>query len=397
MSKKFLISTLVLVVGGLIGVVTISPLASAMIKKDDVLYWSIDEMIEFDAKLEAETTAACGNDEMCKNTYIYEQKNQSQTPEKYRALEFFRGACRLIFFDINPTAEKFRAYYIDKKDIMMESNPSIIEEIYIAWVDNSVPDPRYQAFWDGDDAITPYVQDMRSGIMSPGVHKLYHGTTAMFGENWFSPETKITIDAFGSHLAESQNYLIHFTVLATNSGNMLGATDYSSCFNWGTYEPGMECRIMYSGTGWPVYFPAFPGAEIPGVEAIAEPEPEIHESEPEPEPELTPISIPNSAISEQVLVSNPSTSTTKEANATAVSTPVISTSTIRVPESKTEVAPDDSSKDLENTTVEVPLSAKNEEHQFPWWFVVFIFSGITLILWWFVPISRKKDEKTIDK
>lgn len=48
--------------------------------------------------------------------------------------------------------------------------------------------------------------------------------------------------------------------------------------------------------------------------------------------------------------------------------------------------------------VEVPLAANNEEHEFPWWLIVFIFSGIFLILWWFIPLpERKKMKKTLDK
>ena len=42
--------------------------------------------------------------------------------------------------------------------------------------------------------------------------------------------------------------------------------------------------------------------------------------------------------------------------------------------------------------IEVPVLGDKEEHIFPWWIIIFIFSGIALILWWFVPI-RKNQEK----
>ncbi|MBR3324084.1 hypothetical protein IKG24_00900 [Candidatus Saccharibacteria bacterium] len=39
--------------------------------------------------------------------------------------------------------------------------------------------------------------------------------------------------------------------------------------------------------------------------------------------------------------------------------------------------------------IDVPLAAEEEKVEFPWWIVVFIFSGIALILWWFVPSQKK--------
>ena len=51
------------------------------------------------------------------------------------------------------------------------------------------------------------------------------------------------------------------------------------------------------------------------------------------------------------------------------------------------------SQTLEKTSedqVEVPL-AGNDEHNFPWWIVVFAFTGIALVLWWFIPSKRKTE------
>jgi len=51
------------------------------------------------------------------------------------------------------------------------------------------------------------------------------------------------------------------------------------------------------------------------------------------------------------------------------------------------------SQTLEKTSedqVEVPL-ARNDEHNFPWWIVVFAFTGIALVLWWFIPSKRKTE------
>ena len=39
--------------------------------------------------------------------------------------------------------------------------------------------------------------------------------------------------------------------------------------------------------------------------------------------------------------------------------------------------------------VELPTSGENEEYNFPWWIIVFVFTGIALTLWWFVPSKRR--------
>ena len=305
MPKKLLISTLILAAGGLVNLATASPPASAMVKKDDTLYWSFDEMAKFDTKLRDESEKACGSDEMCKEMYIYEQREKSDMPEKYRALEYFRYLDRLIFTTINPTAETLEVYYRDHDDAMgiYSTEPSVLKEIYIAWVEKGYQDPRWQAFWDGPDAITPYVTDIRNGVMSAGTHKIYSGTNAEYGDNWFVANQKTILDISGSDLKNNQNRLIQFTVLATNSGNMLGATDYSSCYANG-YQEGMECRIMYLAGAWPVYFAAFPGENIPNAEVIAEvetePEPEAPESESQKPENQEPESKTDSEISQSL-------------------------------------------------------------------------------------------------
>lgn len=340
----------------LIFLTTTAPPASAVVEKDDVLYWSFEEMMGLSIELDKAAEAVCGEDDECKEVYIYDQRWQSETPEKYKALEYFKSADRLIFYAINPTAEYLKIYYVDEDEVIKSAGtgPSTIEEIYIAWVEDSVPDPRWQAYRENGHVIAPYVAEMRNHEMTAGTHKLYSGTATKFGENWFTPRVITTIDAPGSQLKDSQNHLIHFTVIGSNNWDMLGATDYSRCFEEG-YEEGMECRIMYSGVGWPVYFPVFP-------------EPEVAQTD----------SLPENNPTNQIDTVSKNTPT-----------PEISTSTIRVPENITEaiINPTPYSH---SESVEVPLAAKKEEHTFPWWFVVFVFSGIFLILWWFIPIKRKK-------
>ena len=54
---------------------------------------------------------------------------------------------------------------------------------------------------------------------------------------------------------------------------------------------------------------------------------------------------------------------------------------------KTDVT-EKTEKSTENY-VELPTSGENEEYNFPWWIIVFVFTGIALTLWWFVPSKRR--------
>ena len=272
MFKKTLISTLILATSsGLLSINALVAPTQAVIKRNNTEYWSFEEMVEFESDLNQKSTVACGDDEICKSMYIHEQREQSDTPEKFQALEYFKNE-RLIFPSINPDAERLTFYYKNQNNgdtAGMQSSPSIMRELYLAWVEGSVPDPRWQAFQDGDDTITPYTAEMRNGILSPGVHELYHGVSASEEENLFTPYLKITIDAAGSQLKSSQNFLIHFTLLTANHDNLLGAADYSTCFIHGDYEDGMECRVMYSAFG-PQYFAAFPAEELKSDPGLGE-------------------------------------------------------------------------------------------------------------------------------
>lgn len=56
-------------------------------------------------------------------------------------------------------------------------------------------------------------------------------------------------------------------------------------------------------------------------------------------------------------------------------------------------AKDDSASSVSEETMELPLAGNSEKketkNEFPWWIIAFTFSGIALILWWFIPIRKK--------
>ena len=90
------------------------------------------------------------------------------------------------------------------------------------------------------------------------------------------------------------------------------------------------------------------------------------------------------------LLANPVTITKYQTIKNPITTPA-------TPDNHQEVNSNDSlsgeGKNTENSDqnyVEVPVLGGNKEHTFPWWIIVFIFSGIALVLWWFVPVREKR-------
>lgn len=71
------------------------------------------------------------------------------------------------------------------------------------------------------------------------------------------------------------------------------------------------------------------------------------------------------------------------------STSPVTTSSIETEKLETK-KDQDISKNTSDDTILLPMTAdaKKEKNEFPWWIIVIVFTGIALVLWWFVP-SRK--------
>lgn len=86
-------------------------------------------------------------------------------------------------------------------------------------------------------------------------------------------------------------------------------------------------------------------------------------------------------IIERYYETKASTSTNNDATLNNSTSELVTSATLETPPSQT---PD--SLDSEER-VALPLT--NNQAEFPWWIIVFVFSGIALILWWCVPARKK--------
>ena len=373
----------------------------------DVTYWSFQEMLDFEADFDARANERCGQDFQCIRNYMFEEMQVPGQEVKYSLIDYIKNN-HFTITAINPTTETVRLYYRSQENLMDYSgtnNHYQLDELYLAWVEESVPDPRMNVRFVDDRLVTDYVLDVRNGVTTPGVHYVLSGTSAEHGAGWFTPNVELEFSVAGSDLASDPRHWMHFVVLGDRGGNMLGMTEYDTCFN-ADYREGMECRVMHDSDGRVVYLPFWPDG-TPGY-GYREPE--------EPTTSDTGVSddtTSDASATSDVASNGNNTSDTVSPIITASTITVTlppSTNIIRVPVNPINQGKSESSTALSSAQdgslvatastaksqeehVELPLAsgpAKTTEFQFPWWIVVLLIGGDALVLWWFLSSRAKK-------
>jgi hypothetical protein len=244
-----------------------------------------------------------------------------------------------------------------------------LTHIYFGWFDD----------WSGQ--IYNYDRDQfASGL--PGLHTMYVGDETDYGPGWLPAWEEIELSVAGSDLAQNTSGKIDYAAFAGSHFNAQGYFDISSCLNAPDYEVGMECKLMFSGDQWASYFP--PRNEIePEDNTVSD------ESIDEPvDPTAEPISEPTSEqpTSTENASEQPNNSHGEIGNNDAPTIEVVSQAQVLAEPIK---AP--------NTgTMTNPCSQKTIE--FPWWLIIVIALGNTIILWLFRPQKYHKSfKKGLDK
>lgn len=365
MSKKFfVISTLIFatLISCNLGV----PPANAESKR----YWTVEELSKLSLEKEAEKNALCHGDSTCEREF-FENLQMEDTIEN-NLLTMFEDH-RVLISRINPSKETVHILYHDYDPALRRLGDVRQEpfyEFYLVWLDSYVMDPRFSYSWAW---YPPFVDQIRRGTLSEGTHLLIKKDSSLDGLDWITPNREMEFSTYGNELSADYTGVLHFAGVI-DWWQPYEGFEYGECLESPDYQPGMECRYVFYEDYTTGYIPF-----------------KIEEKSTE---EVVVATI--TATTTEPTISEASTTTTEK----------VSTSITRVPESNattiTEVmtepilesTPEPAPQTLASS-VEVPLSYKPEkEHEFPWWFVVFIFSGIFLILWWFIPLpKRKKDEK----
>ena len=440
MGKKFttLISTLTLAAGSLAA--TISPPHAFATGESEISldnYWSFSEILELKTNLEAEAREKCGEDYECRVEY-----RGQQIRDRYQADSRYLLVAQIIdtkfqVTGINPTAETVTVYYNDENmedwEFTREESHYYLKDMYLAWAEAGYPDMRNSqvSFNDGGrNRYGPiYVADANNGATTEKVHLVFahRPSDGNPTDSWLEYGKENVLNVAGSNLADDTSHMLHFAAYAYEGYSVVGAVAYSNFA--ANYRPGMEYKLMYDKNNFYEYWvPQYVGSQESAEDPTEEPidptdEPAENPTEGPTKPAEDPISSeePSSSPIETAKSADPteptseSTISAEPKTAFTISVNRISTSDLGVPavsKVATESPVSTESREAEDTgttttakiddTVELPTSGfidtqKNseEEYIFPWWIIVFIFSGIFLTLWWFIPV--KKYEKSIDK
>ena len=409
-----------------LGVVASSIAASA----EPMRYWTVEELIEMSKEVEAEKNNLCHGDSSCERDF-YEARRMADSREN-NILDMFESS-RVLITRVNPTKESVHLLFHDYDTMDRyygDGSLSTLDEFNLVWLDPSLPDPRTDFSWvsQGHPA---FVDQIRNNALEESVHLLLTKNSVSDGPDWLAYNREVEFLTNGQELSSNTTGTLHYAGVV-GTWQPYGAYEYGECLNSPDYRPGMECRYVYYENYTRAYLPFSVEPEAvdePTEEPapVEEPNPidgPISNEEPNPIEDSTPVEEPSSidhsipseepssvdspASSKETILVNRLADVNKIASETQNSTKaarVLTTSNISSLD--TSDTPDNSNttdavvadntstnSHLENYT-EAPLTASannsSEEPQFPWWIIVFIFSGIALTLWWFVP--AKKFEK----
>lgn len=386
MTKKFLIPTLITLASLLGSLSSISPANAEKLDINGTDYWTIDEVTKTGQKF-TDDLKMCDNNRECED---YLEVAYILAENEYSAGQAFMNNYFLISA-INPATSTIRVVFHDEANKRMmrdDSGKDIMKNLFLYWQDGD------QARWiygfDDPEYETNY-QDIFAYLGKPG-------------EKWLEPNKEVEIkvpDFDFSHLKTSR---IFFYVRSEKS-NAAGNRDLSECINTIENLNGYECQAVFDWLGNINYQPFKAKEEAHTKESPDPATDDVASTKPTAPASITKnstndIGVPEPTSVEKTISTNKagvpiSTIGTREKNVKTNTEPnEIAVQSAELTQAKTE--PEKSTQDPSDT-IALPLAAGKgeEEHQFPWWLVVFGFSGVFLIIWWLIP--SKKSKKTLDK
>ena len=296
---------------------------------------------------------------------------------------------RMVITGLNPAAGTVRLYIDETK--AYRGDPFTFQNLVAFWADSSTdPSPD----WD-DDVAWDIVDAVLRGEEAPqGVHILYKGVRGE--EGWITPNTEYrTTYTPSGDFTKDNNVVNFFFVLGydTDGVKHIERNYYYECTNG--FTEGNECRYYYTYDGVSAFRNYIETAATPEDTAIiesknaakeatkaatTEAENVAREATETAEISIAPISkiadLPN-----RIANASSSTKTIEKIVEKTVENPANNnTSTGSAISEQSTVTPEEH--------VDIPIAA-GKEPEFPWWIIAFIFSGIVLILWWFIPTREK--------
>lgn len=395
-------------------------------------YWMLEEMQTLNAEVQAEikTTCADAEDFMCADSYLWQKANSDPA---YSALMNYR-ANHLTVSAVNPERQTIKLYYDLYSIPAWETSDPTMSDLYISQ-------------FEADHFVSGFYLALERGEEIPYTTILLNKRKLIDDSDWLPFYTEVEFDTPGLSAGADADPILRLFYRTVSNVSYAIEFPFESCLTSSDYQPGMECRAVFSASrSFYLPFAVENETEVePEPETEPEPEPEI-ESESEAEPEVEPkteakteteleseteiesepeLETDDSSASEitekteaehAVATTNTTTDATTASGVTtssAVSTPVSTTASYSVSlvdANEPALAANtttDTSQSLNPATDESQPSATATDlprlggdcergSTFPWWFIVLVLACDALIMWFFWP-KREKSSKIAKK
>lgn len=231
----------------------ISSSAQAMGTLDNGLkYWTIQDIIEYGEEAEAERTALCGSDTLCKEQYYYEHMDGGEDRTRYQLLDRFNST-RIWLTSINPTTGEAKFLYqgTDGWAVAMgyDVEPENLNELYLVWLEGDAIDNYYSNSWfdpTRDHYVPDYVDEIMSGAPQSNTHEIFSYNINRDGFINYPERTEISINIpNNANLGANTDGTVYFSNMVGGLRTH-GVHNYSGCINSPYYQEGMECRFIFT-------------------------------------------------------------------------------------------------------------------------------------------------------
>ncbi|MBQ3348097.1 hypothetical protein IJG90_01065 [Candidatus Saccharibacteria bacterium] len=388
-------------------------------------YYTVDEILPLRGELAELKDRVCEGDARCKERFRYEFDESEALLSAINGLE----NVKFTITDINPVAHTIKFLYFDEgfDYETMEIGHFNINELFIFSLEDYMGNPERSG-----GLYYEYIERIRTEDAPEGINTLVFDTKDQNPEDWFPSGEEVTyyIEDFSS-IPEK----IHI-VLNTERGYSIKTTDLSSCLTSPDYLAGeansYQFILVPDGEFYTRSY--LPYQYVEPEEVVTPDAPETPETSDDPEtpeapdtnnatntPDTTEESEatdnlePSSHLSTDALepIDAPTSRELEPASLIAYTTtaPQASTQELVATQTTTQATKDASNAEesaTANREVEALESASTAsssrdvtvpranvgQNAFPWWILLLLVPGISVLVWWFWPHKKaQKDSK----
>lgn len=220
---------------------------------NNIEYWSIPELTSLKTEVELERNTLCQGDFDCEEEFYWSLWERG---DEYIALDMLNSAIFMVT-NINLERETITLRYAPYEDPWMRQfgiiqEPDEAGELYLFWLDAGMNDPTIYMHYTND-----YVDQIKNGDTEEGLHTILAKNHFIDGENWLPIGEEVEFSIAGSNLASSPRAIIFDKLISTDPDRtiLMGSINFQECLDSPDYRPGMDCRLMVSGTHGRIYVP----------------------------------------------------------------------------------------------------------------------------------------------